>query len=390
MRTCIVTAEYFKRHETMVNFHIEHLFGGNTCVLYSKPVDDAPFSRPSLHRRSRNAATWLRPDHWAVFGRDVLRHGTVRVPFGVERHKILAFLAEQNVEVGLSEFGTQTVAVAPVFAEAGIPLFGYFRGFDASKTIQTPRKADAYARMMPNLAGIISVSQFLLDNLASKGIRHPNAHVIPSGVDVRRFRPGDKIKNRFLSVGRFVEKKLPLLTLRSFCDAAKAHPDATLEMIGGGPLLEPARTLAAEMGMAERVIFHDAQPHDVVRDRLAQAQFFLQHSVTAPDGNTEGLPTAIQEAMASGAVVLSTRHAGIPEAVEHGVTGMLTDEHDETGFTAAITRLLAGTMDVPAMAARARSLAERSFDNQRLVAKLEDTIRDTLGAPHSPGDPPAT
>ncbi|MEO0830546.1 MAG: glycosyltransferase, partial [Pseudomonadota bacterium] len=122
----------------------------------------------------------------------------------------------------------------------------------------------------------------------------------------------------------------------------------------------------------------DAQPHNVVQERLAASQFFLQHSVTAPDGNTEGLPTAIQEAMASGTVVLSTRHAGIPEAVKEGLTGLLVDEHDEAGFSEGIRTLLSGTLDVVAMAKQARADAEANLDNRMLVQKLEKVIQDTV------------
>ena len=69
-----------------------------------------------------------------------------------------------------------------------------------------------------------------------------------------------------------------------------------------------------------------------MRDRLARAAVFLQHSVTAADGNTEGLPTSIQEAMACGDVVVSTRHAGIPEVVVSGENGLLVDEDDADGL----------------------------------------------------------
>ncbi|MEL6519685.1 MAG: glycosyltransferase [Pseudomonadota bacterium] len=378
MRTCIVTGEYYKRHETMVNYHIEHLFGGDTCVLYSKDVGASPLDRASLNRRISDRSLLGNLSHLAQSAAMSLRHSTVRVPSRDERKWIKRFFAEQKVEAGLSEFGTQTVAVAPVFAEAGVPLFGYFRGFDASRIIQVRRKARAYQKMMSNLAGIVGVSQFLLDNLASKGIVHPNAHVIPSGVDVRRFIPGQKIPNRFLTVGRFVEKKLPKLTLRAFAEATANHPDAVLEMIGDGPLLEPCKSLAAELGIADRVIFHGAQPHSFVQERLAVSQFFLQHSVTAPDGNTEGLPIAIQEAMASGAVVLSTRHAGIPEAVEEGHTGLLVDEHDAKGFAQGIVRLLSEELDIAAMTALARKRAVEKFDNQVLIKRLETVMLETV------------
>ncbi|MCB1371311.1 MAG: glycosyltransferase, partial [Rhodobacteraceae bacterium] len=124
--------------------------------------------------------------------------------------------------------------------------------------------------------------------------------------------------------------------------------------------------------------------HDFVRERLSRATIFLQHSITAEDGNTEGLPTAIQEAMASGCAVVSTRHAGIPEAVEEGRTGLLVDEFDGEGFAAALRRVLASPEGAAEMGRAARETAVERFDFLKLHARLEATIRQTcqqLGVP---------
>jgi glycosyltransferase involved in cell wall biosynthesis len=237
----------------------------------------------------------------------------------------------------------------------------------------------AYRKMMPRLAGVFSVSRFLLDNLAKHGISHPNSTVIPSGVDIRRFAPQAKVPHSFLAVGRFVEKKAPMTTLRAFADATADLPSARLDFIGDGPLLEQTRALAEELGVSGKLRFHGAQPHNTVRDRLMSTQFFLQHSVTARDGNTEGLPTAIQEAMACGCITVSTRHAGIPEAIDEGETGFLVDEHDEEGFAKAIAAAI-NVPDLSAMSARARQIAEQRFDNHVLLKLLERHIQDALSA----------
>ena len=118
---------------------------------------------------------------------------------------------------------------------------------------------------------------------------------------------------------------------------------------------------------------------DAVRDHLARTEVFLQHSVTAKNGNTEGLPTAIQEALACGCITLSTLHAGIPEAVEDSVNGLLVPEWDESAFADRIGQLL-DMADRSAMTRAARDTAVARFDNARLLAKVETTIRDTLAA----------
>ncbi|MHA7875530.1 glycosyltransferase [Roseivivax sp.] len=389
MRAAIGTSDYHVPGETFINRHIAHLFGGDTCVIAGRWDGANPYDKPVFERRARMAAGDLaQMPFWTGWNR--LRHKTTRLPFGAQKRALAQFLRDQKVEVILAEFGTQALALAPLANEMGLPIFSYFRGTDASKALRPARMQAAYRLMMPRLAGVISVSQFLLDNLAAHGVRHPNAHVIPSGVDVRRFTPGTTRPLSCLAVGRFVEKKAPLTTLQSFAEATRDLPEARLDFVGDGPLYQAARDEAARLGVGDKVTFHGAQPHDFVRQKLSETEFFLQHSVTAADGNTEGLPTAIQEAMAAGCITVSTRHAGIPEAIDEGETGFLVEEHDAGGFTRAMARAFTAP-DRAEMAARARAVAEARFDNDRLLAKLETTIRDTLAAgpgftaPRTPG-----
>jgi glycosyltransferase involved in cell wall biosynthesis len=137
--------------------------------------------------------------------------------------------------------------------------------------------------------------------------------------------------------------------------------------------------MAAELGVADQVTFTGALPHDEVRAHLTRTETFLQHSVTAKNGNTEGLPTAIQEALACGCITLSTWHAGIPEAVEDGVNGLLVEEWDERGFAERIGVIL-DMEDRSAMTRAARDTAVAKFDNAVLLEKVEQVIRDTVAA----------
>ncbi|WP_323769076.1 glycosyltransferase [Antarctobacter sp.] len=374
MKTAIATSDYFVMGETFINRHIQHLFGGDTCVVCGRFNGKDPFGKPLFTRRAPlSPMDKLRAPFAAAIG--AARHGTSRLPFGDNQHQLALFLREQGVQVILAEFGTQALVLAKLGNDMGIPVFTYWRGTDASAALGSKQRIRSYRLMMPRLAGMFSVSQFLLDNLGRHGIRHPNAHVVPSGVDIRRFTPGEKRPGSFLAVGRMVEKKAPHITLRAFAKAAKGR-DAHLTFIGDGPLLDDCRALAATLGVADQVTFTGALPHDQVRDHLRTTEVFLQHSVTAKNGNTEGLPTAIQEALACGCITLSTHHAGIPEAVEDGVNGLLVQEWDEDGFAARIARIL-DTPDRSAMARAARATAEAKFDNDIGLARVEDIIRQT-------------
>ncbi|WP_417721755.1 glycosyltransferase [Salipiger sp.] len=377
MKTCIVTSDYFVQGETFINRHIEHMFGGDTCILCGRFNGKDPLGKPLFERRAPlSVADRLRAP--LAMGWNALVEGTGRLPFGDNARALETWLRAERVEVILAEFGTQALVVAQVANRMGLPVFSYFRGTDASRALRSAQRVRSYKRMMPRLDGVFSVSQFLLDNLARHGVSHPNAHVVPSGVDIRRFTPGPKRPGSFLAVGRMVEKKAPRVTLRAFAAAARGR-EAHLTFIGDGPLLDPCRALARDLGVADQVTFAGALPHDAVRAALAETEIFLQHSVTARDGNTEGLPTAIQEALSAGCIPVSTWHAGIPEAVEDGVNGLLVPEWDEAAFADRIARLL-DMSDRGQMTEAARRTAIAKFDNAVLLDKVETILRDTVAA----------
>lgn len=384
MKACIVVGTFVSPGQTFVNRHIQHLFDGNTCVLtdHVKGLDTAPHFKDKTYHQRKIRPRPLFDKAIAPFAlaQMQLRDGTGRGSWGVERQRVLGFLAREKPDVILSEFGPQSVVMAPMAQAAGIPMFGYFRGSDASSRIRHKHVQNAYKKMMPRLAGVFSVSQFLLDNLAAVGMRHPNAHVIPSGVDVRRFAPSAKRAGSCLALGRFVEKKQPLVTIKAFAEALKTTPTAHLTMIGDGELYEPAKALVAELGIEAQVHLPGALPHEDVRKALCETDVFLQHSITANNGNTEGLPTAIQEAMAAGCVTVSTRHAGIPEAIDEGVTGYLVDEHDHAGYSREVTRALVMSGDEKRiMGSNARAIAVERFDNDVLLKTLEREILRSIG-----------
>jgi glycosyltransferase involved in cell wall biosynthesis len=373
-RVAIATGILGTATETGVRRHVGELFGGHSVVLTERIEAGHDPLRPTFDASAagRGPLGLLQRE----IGKPVQswRYGSSGVPFGPVRRQMEAFLRAEGVTAIVAEFGHLGANLAPVGAGLGIPVFVYFRGFDASKRLREPRIVRRYLEAMPRLAGVVSVSQSLLDNLAAHGISHPNSHVIPTGVDTDLFAPGVRDPRLILSVGRIMDKKAPLVAIGAFAAIAAEFPEHRFEIIGDGPLRAASEARAAELGLGERVRFLGRLPHEAVRDHLARASVYLQHSVTAPDGNEEGLPTSIQEAMASGAVVVSTRHAGIPEAVEEGVTGLLVDEHDGPGFVTALRAVVADPVRAATMAETARERAVRDYDYRKLHARLEQII----------------
>jgi colanic acid/amylovoran biosynthesis glycosyltransferase len=375
-RLAIVTSVVGKSTEISQRRHINELFGGRTAVVCYSVEPGFVTDKPMLHvtRRPRGPGDRLEIEAGKAW--NTLRWRASGVPFGTVRRRVEAFIRENGCFAILAEFGHLGSSFAPIGQRLGIPTFVYFRGFDASKRLSSPLRVLSYTAAAPRLAGYVSVSRSLLDNLAAKGIRHPNSHVIPSGVDCQLFVPGEKDPDLVLAVGRMIPKKAPLTTIEAFARIAERHPTRRLEIIGDGPLLDPAKALVSDRGLEGRVSFLGLQPHQVVREKMARAAVFAQHSVTDREGNEEGLPIAVQEAMASGAVVVSTRHAGIPDAVVENETGFLVDEHDTDAYARALDRVLGDDGLRERFAAAARRRAETEFDTAVLQRRLERIILD--------------
>jgi glycosyltransferase involved in cell wall biosynthesis len=137
-----------------------------------------------------------------------------------------------------------------------------------------------------------------------------------------------------------VGKKAPILMLDAFRRAAEANPRLRLDYIGDGLLFGAAKQFVQAMRLGDRVTLHGPQPNEVVQRLLREADIFLQHSITDPDtGDEEGLPVVILEAMAHSLPVVSTLHAGIPEAVVNDVNGYLVEEGDSAGMAERLITL---------------------------------------------------
>src|SRR4029079_18295729 len=134
---------------------------------------------------------------------------------------------------------------------------------------------------------------------------------------------------RFVQACRLIEKKGLPTSLGAFAVFARRHPAAQFTIPGDGPLLEPMQNLSRELGIADRVTFTGFISQNELRDLYYRSHTFLHPSETGPDGNQEGVPNSMLEAMASGLPVFATEHAGIPDAIKHGVSGVLVPERDD-------------------------------------------------------------
>jgi len=175
------------------------------------------------------------------------------------------------------------------------------------------------------------MSQISKARLVELGLDENKIHVIPYGIDVPLQSPVRPRRDTVhcLAVSRLSSKKGPILTLDAFRRAAEVCPYLRLDYVGDGELLSAVQQFVLAFKMEDRVTLHGAQPSEVIFEMMRKADIFVQHSMIDPaTGDEEGLPVSILEAMANSLPVVSTRHAGIPEAVIEDKTGYLVGEGD--------------------------------------------------------------
>jgi glycosyltransferase involved in cell wall biosynthesis len=240
------------------------------------------------------------------------------------------FLADNKVDAVLAEFGPTATLVMDACDKMNVPLIAHFHGYDAyrQKTLQT------FGRRYPELFeiadAIVAVSRDMQAQLIKLGAPADKVHYNSCGVEPSVFKGANPLNNppTFVAVGRFVDKKAPHLTLLAFQATLEKYPEARLVMIGDGPLWEACRQMTMSLGLSSAVELQGVCSQAEVATVMRQARAFVQHSITTHDGDSEGTPVAVLEAGASGLPVVSTRHAGIKDAVIHQKTGLLVEEGD--------------------------------------------------------------
>ncbi len=239
-------------------------------------------------------------------------------------------------------FAYEALRVTDNLAEKykGIPMVMNFLGYDASFHLQRPSYVNKLKQLsaFPNLIATCNTS-FLRANLESKGIYFKRNEIIYTGVDTLFFERERQPKSSefiFLQIATLAKRKGQEVTLRAFRKFLSQVEDPShyrLILAGGAEdsYGEELRKLPGELGITAQVTLIDWITREQARELMNDASCFLHHSRTIA-GRTEGIPTAISEAMSMELPVISTQHAGIPELVEDGVNGFLLQENDVENY----------------------------------------------------------
>jgi colanic acid/amylovoran biosynthesis glycosyltransferase len=289
---------------------------------------------------------------------------------------LASYLVKNNIDVLLANYGPMGVALSDACERAKVKIVVHFYGFDATETKILAVYKEKYSVLFQKVAAIVVVSNDMKEQLHKLGADLSKIHVIPCGVNTSQFAGASPETKPpvFITMGRFTAKKSPQNTIRAFAEVVKKVPDAQLIMIGDGELWEESKQLANELGVIDSIEFKGRKSPQEALGLMHQARVFLQHSMFAPNGDSEGTPVAILEASATGLPIVSTRHAGIKEAVVHGETGFLVEEGDWKKMGEYMIQLAQNPVLCGQMGKNARKHMEEKYEMSKLLNDLKSVL----------------
>ncbi len=251
-----------------------------------------------------------------------------------------------------------------------------FHGHDISAYIKNYGN-NAYRELFAKGDLFLPISEHFKRRLMELGCSEQKIFVHRMGINVNKFACSlhsyrNSSKVRLITIGRFIEKKGIQYALEAVAKAYKrTQSGIEYKLVGDGPLRRDLEELSKKLDIHNIVTFLGWREQDEVVKLLEDTDILLAPSVTAANGDQEGIPVVLMEAMAKGLPVISTQHSGIPELVQDGKSGFLVPERDADALAERLEYLIVHPELRARMGQEGRNHIEECYNidtlNDRLV-----------------------
>jgi len=331
--------------------------------------DRFPFAPVRFVRRSR--FRWLRRI-WSVQIRKVPSRA-----FPSEVSSIRTILAAERCRLLHIYFGNNGLFWLPLLRRCPVPSVVSFHGAD----VHVNMDSQAARRLLLDLFGsctlVLARSESLASSVLELGCPAAKLRIQRAGIPLDLFRYTARRKPadgawQLLQACRLIEKKGLDSTLRAFARFLERYPNARLTIAGDGPLRARLEDLATRLQLAGRIYFAGFATQPALSTLYEASHLFLHPSEQTSDGNREGIPNSLLEAMATGLPCIATRHGGIPEAVTHLESGILVPESDPDELANWLERLAQDDELRESLGRHAARTIAKRFDLTAQIEKLEE------------------
>jgi colanic acid/amylovoran biosynthesis glycosyltransferase len=331
--------------------------------------------RPSLHFARRFWFKQVRAAPWQI------SKGEVDTLIGV--------LEKAQAKLLHIFFGHIAVHLLPLIRTWGKPSVVSFHGADVMVDLDKPAYRTATKEMLAAVQLVLVRSESLGHALIELGCPPKKIRIQRTGIPVdeipfrARLWPSDGAW-KFVQACRLIEKKGLRTSLLAFTQFAKRYPQSTFVIAGEGPLRTELEAQARGLGLSEKISFSGFVSQAQLREIFYRSHIFLHPSELGADGNQEGVPNSILEAMASGLAVFATEHGGIPEAIDHGKSGILVKESDHEALTRALLDAAAHPDQLTTLARNGADSIRQKFAQKTQTRRLEDYYFEAMVTKNEP------
>ena len=298
--------------------------------------------------------------------------------FSPEELVFMRSLKRNKIQLVFAQYGPVAHRLVKICKKMNIPLIAHFHGYDAS-VYSTIENCNNYTEVFEYSKFVISVSLSMKKSLIKLGC--PSEKIIYNACAPNKIF-GNIIpefnEQIFIGLGRFVEKKAPYYTILAFSKVLVKFPEAKLVIGGDGNLLEVCKNLVHYLKIRNNVLLPGALSQEEFSYYLQNSLAFVQHSITAINGDQEGTPVAILEASAAGLPVISTKHAGIPDVIIDGETGFLVEEHDVDGMAEKMIQLMENKLLAKELGVNGKERIKKYFTLEKYLQTLDELIVDVI------------
>ncbi|MDH0052619.1 glycosyltransferase [Pantoea ananatis] len=257
-----------------------------------------------------------------------------------------------------------------------------FHGADISRRHILDEHKQDYRNLFQQSELMLPISHLWQNKLIEMGCPPEKIHVTRMGIEPEKFnfQPRDAFHTplRIVSVARLTEKKGLDVAVKASAILKQRGGQFQYTIIGNGDQDQMMRDFIARKEMDDCVTMPGFKPQEEIRQALNEADIFLLPSKTAADGDMEGIPVALMEAMAVGLPVVSTFHSGIPELIENNVSGWLVKEDDAEALAETLLKLSEGAVDVAPVVAAARHKVETEFNQHIAYRELAQILEQMV------------
>jgi colanic acid/amylovoran biosynthesis glycosyltransferase len=311
--------------------------------------------------------TLLLDDHSRLssLSKFMLRHG-----LGGGKRWIRA-IANETPAIIHAHFFNDGIDAVKIGSRLDLPVITTVHGHDITKHENAQAEQSVNRHFFEQVDRVIAVSDFIAGQALAKGCPEHKLVQHYIGIDLEKFSQPKQESEQpsLLFVGRLVEKKGCSYLLQAMSQLKQNFPELQLTIVGSGDLETELRQEVTDRQL--NVVFAGTASATEIRELLALSWLFVAPSITAQSGDAEGLGMVFLEAQALQTPVVSFRSGGLVEAVEEGVTALLSNEKDVAGLAENIASLLENSSLRHHMGQAGRERVEQHFDLRKQCAKLE-------------------